>query len=162
MRINVNEIRQQILAINAVCGGNEDERLLLDMLEGETDLDSVLNYFLKQLAEYDAAIIGKKAVIKEWQDANKNKELQIEKTRDLIMQLLQDAGLQSYKTPLGNIVIAKGRDGLVIDETLTYDNRFYKVVKTLDKTLIKDAIASGETINGVTKSNAKPHITIRK
>jgi hypothetical protein len=161
MKMNINEVRQQIIAIKALVTDGDDV-LLHDMIEGETSLEDLLLYLLKQLSEYEAAIIGRKALIKDWQNLNATKELQIEKTRELALQLLQDSGLPSYRTPLGNISIAKGRDGVFIDENLHYDDRFYKTVKTLDKTAIKEAIANGETIQGVVKTNAKPHIIIRK
>lgn len=138
----------------------DDEDLRADMLEGSTAAYDVLTRLVAIEREADAMA---KAIASRVADlgarrtrADKRKDM----ARALMLRVMTAAGIQKAPLVEATVSVTKGRDSVEItDETALPDN-VVRVVRTPDKTLIKEALAAGP-VEGARLVSSGPTISVR-
>lgn len=142
---------------------HDDPQLVIDMIEGETDL-------LEAIASLDADMIdaetmqsGLAAKIEELKGRSDRIKAGVEKAREAVLAAMTKAGLQQVKTPFATFTRkAVPPKPIVTDESLL-PGKFWKLPPpTIDKTAVNDAVKAGEDIPGVIMSNGSETIQVRR
>ena len=139
----------------------EDEQLRADMLEGETDLHTVLERLLGVEREANSLMGAVKARIDDLQARKARAERRKDAMRGLMLKLLQSAGLPKAALTEATISVTKGRDSVEIVNEAAVPKRFLKVVSSPDKTLIKAALDAGKKVNGAALKTGEPTLSVR-
>lgn len=138
----------------------EDEELRADTIEGETDAHRILarivaverdaDSMAKAIAERARDLAGRKA----------RHECKKEAMRVLLFRLLKAAGLPKVALPEATVSITKKAAGVeIVDEELLPDN-VVRIVRTPDKSAIKEALAAGE-VPGARMGEPGETLTVR-
>lgn len=126
----------------------EDETLRADMLEGETDADFVLSRLLTEERDANSmsAAIGER--IKDLQARKSRSDKRKDAMRSLMLKLMKVGGITKRKLAEATISVGKGRDSVEITDEALIAPRFMRVVKSPDKTAIKEALDAGRVVKG--------------
>lgn len=139
----------------------EDDELRADMLEGSTAAFDVLTRLVN--IERDADSMGK-AIAARIADLNARRqraEKRKEAMRALMLRIMRMAGIQKAPLVEATVSVSKGRESVeIVDEALV-PPRFLKVVKTPDKTAIKEALTAGKKVRGAAMKTGGETITVR-
>lgn len=138
----------------------EDEGLRADTIEGETDAHRVLGRILS--AERDADSMAKAIAerAKELSGRKARHERKKEAMRILLFRLLKAAGLPKVALPEATVSITKKAASVeIVDESLLPDS-VVKLVRTPDKTAIKEALAAGD-VPGARMGEPGETLTVR-
>lgn len=140
---------------------DEDDVLRLDMLQGETTLDAVMNSLLDLRMEASMQIAG----IKERQDALKLRkerlEFRNERMTELMRVIMQAGDLKKLPLAEATLSIVAGRSSVGIEDVEALPQGYVKVVKTADKAAISAAFKNGETIPGAYEIIGEPTLQVR-
>ncbi|WP_271025309.1 siphovirus Gp157 family protein [Rhizobium sp. RCAM05973] len=139
----------------------EDEQLRADMLEGETNLHSVLERLLTVEREANGLVGAVKARIDDLQARKSRAERRKDAMRDLMLKLLQAADLPRAPLTEATISVMKGRDSVHIVDEKAVPKKFLKVVSSPDKTAIKVALDAGKKVNGAVLKTGEPTLSVR-
>ena len=140
----------------------EDEALLLDTLEGETEMHALASRLLDAEAEASANVLGIE---------NRESSLSIRKARfnrtaiflrGLLLSLMEISRIDKLVLPEATVSITKGRQNAVIDDESQIPQGFIRIEKTILKKEIAVAIKAGEYIPGVHMEPTRPSLTIRR
>lgn len=116
---------------------SDDEELLLDMLEGETDLFEIV----RKLLEANEDDEGRKVALTEQMNIRKERrdkcDNRIAKRRELIRELMEIAGIQKLPMPEATISRQKVKGKVVVKEAEAVPHEFCKVVYKPDMEKIK-------------------------
>lgn len=141
---------------------DDDERLLLDTLEGETDLFEMTGKLLNWIEQDEGAVVALKAQVDDRSERRRRFEGRIAAKREAVMALLDCAGLDKLQLPEATLSV---RDlppkPLVADEDALPDE-LCRVKRTPDMALIRAALDAGEAVAGVTLNNPGRSLTIRR
>lgn len=116
----------------------DDNEVVRDTIEGEVDLDGIMNALLGSYHETGAVIDGRKAYLQRLQESVKAQEAYREHIKGLLLEGLTAAGQDAWKGLLGSVTIGQG--GLSVDvlnEALVPAN-FWKPV--LDKAALRPVL----------------------
>lgn len=139
----------------------EDDDLRLDMIEGETDLHTILARALDtfQEAETMAEAIGLR--IKEMSARKARYERQASAMRRLIRSVMESAGQTKIALPDASLSIRDGMASVSVTDIEALPQGFFKIERKADKTALKPALMAGETIPGAELVIGEPSLTIR-
>ena len=139
--------------------GDDDERLLIDMLEGETDLFELVRRLLDRIESDE----GDKAILTEQMDTRKVRrdrcDARIKAQREAITALMECAGLDKLPLPEATLSLRKmGPKAIVVDAEALPDE-FVTFVRKPNLAAIREA----ETMPpGTTLDNGGTSLTIRR
>lgn len=162
MRFEVETLRQAIDAmLISYPELAEDEQLRSDMLEGETDLPSVLSRLVNLACDAGtmqdalklraAAIAERKARYERQEDA----------IRDMISSIMDRASISKFTLPEATLSLTtRGPSPVVTDAALLPDD-CVRIERKPDMKAIKAAMEGRGDIPGVAMSNGKVSLTIR-
>lgn len=143
--------------------GEDDPKLVLDMIEGETNLAEACVVVLEETYEDEILIAGLEAHIKEMQTRKGRMEKSVETRRTIILAAMDRAGIPTIKSALGTISVRPTQPKTVISDEAQIPAKFWKPSDpTLDKKALGDALKAGETIPGASLSNGGITLSIRK
>lgn len=149
------KLRQQL-------GEDCDPKLLLDTIEGETNLAEACALVLEQTHEDEILIEGLDTKIKELQTRKGRMEKSVESRRGIILMAMDKAGLQTIKTPTGTMSIRPTPRKTVIQDEASIPSKFWVEAKpTLDKAAVSAALKAGEEVPGASLSNGGVQLSIR-
>lgn len=153
----VAKMRESIAALN------EDDALLSDMVEGETQLFEIIDRLLERRRDAEVIIDGIEAAVARLNERKRRAEEGADRDRALIEQALTIAGFsQAVVRPTATLSMSKRPTALVITEESDVPARFWKAGKpTLDRTALMQALRDNTPIPGATLSNGAPSLTIR-
>ena len=144
-----------------------DPQALVDTIEGETDLQEVLQKVANQVLEYQALA----AATKERLDALKARKDRLEQSaetlRAIILQAMDTAGIQKITGPEMTLSCRQTSGALVIDDESKIPSAFFeKQPPKLDKALVKECLESRDdnrfpNFEGAHVSNGSLSLTIR-
>lgn len=151
------QIRNQLAAMAI-----EDEGLIHDTLEGETDIFECMDWLLRKIAEEDAMVdaidvqickLGKRM------DSAKGRK---ERWRELLQMAMEAAGERTVKRPGATITLAPKPQGIqVADESLIPDEFFIvETIRKLDRKKLKEA-AIEKGVAGVLLDNGGLTLRVR-
>ena len=156
--VELNEamkLRQQL-------GEDCDPKLLLDTIEGETNLAEACVFVLEQTHEDEILIEGLAAKIAELQVRKGRMEKSVESRRGVILMAMDKAGLQTIKSPLGTMTARPTPPKASITDEALIPSRFWKPSDPkLDRAAVAAALKAGEAVPGASLSNGGLTLSIR-
>jgi hypothetical protein len=149
------KLRQQL-------GEDCDPKLLLDTIEGETNLAEACVFVLEQTHEDEILIEGLDAKIKELQVRKGRMEKSVTDRRTIILMAMDRAGLSTIRSPLGTLSVRPTQPKAAITDEAIIPAKFFKPQDPkLDKAAVLDALKAGETVPGASLSNGGIQLSIR-
>jgi hypothetical protein len=162
MRFDPNSVRQQIYNLLAQHPElAEDEILLSDMIEGETQAFDFLSAVVRKIGEAQALAGGLDQYISELSERKKRIGRREEGLRKLAFDVMQAAGLPKAELPEATISVRAGRPKVIITDDASLPDRCFRIKKEVDKKQIEELLKSGREVPGAALSNAEPVLTIR-
>lgn len=141
---------------------HDDPQLILDMIEGETDLAEACVVVFEETLEDETLLAGVEATIKTLQERKSRIERSIENRRNIILMAMDKAGLQTIKAPLATLSVRETPPKVQVTEEAQIPSRFWKPADPkLDKTALAAALKDGETVPGASLSNGGVTLSIR-
>lgn len=158
--------RQAVAAaelIRALGEEAEDETLVHDAVEGETDFFEAVDRALAEIGECEIVAAGIADMQKRLSDRLTRTNNRAEKLRGLIDQAFQMAEIKSHKFATATITTKAIPRKLIITDESQIPTRFFKPQPPkLDRKELLDALKSGEAIPGADMSNGGTTIQIRR
>jgi len=143
--------------------GEADPKLLLDTIEGETNLAEMCCLLLEETVDDEIMLTGIAAKIAELQARKSRIENSIETRRGVILMALDRAGIDTVKSPLGTMSVGTVKPKLQVDQESDIPARFWVPADPkLDRAAVKAALDAGEEVPGASLSNGGINLTIRK
>jgi hypothetical protein len=140
----------------------DDPRLILDMIEGETDLAEACLVVLEETMEDELLLAGTEAMIKTLQERKSRLERSIETRRGIILMAMEKAGLQTIKGPLATLAVRETPPKTVISDEALIPARFWKPSDPkLDRAALAEALKAKEEVPGASLSNGGVSLNIR-
>lgn len=138
----------------------DDEELRADTFEG-VGLNDVLSRLVRQAQEAKAIAGGIADLIGEYQQRKTRFERRNEAMRVLLLKLLQQSNLPRAVLPEGTVSIGKGRDSVLITDETKLPKWALRVVKSPDKTAIKERLDAGKKVPGAEIKTGGETLTMR-
>lgn len=140
----------------------EDDEAWLATLESETDFNEILTTIVRRIDDTKALVIGTKDRFEELKARKDRFEHRIETLRNLVFKIMQAADLAKVELPEATLSLRAGTPQLVGDaDPDTLPNSLCKFSRDLNRTAIKEALKTGETVPGFSLSNSQPSLSIR-
>lgn len=152
----------EAVKLRQMLGETDDPKLILDTIEGETNLAEACVVVLEECHEDEILIAGLDAKIKELQTRKGRMEKSIETRRNVILMAMERSGLATIKSPLGTLSVRPTpRQAIVTDEAQIPARFFKQQDPKLDRSELASCLRSGEIIPGATLSNGGVSLSIR-
>lgn len=162
MRLDLTKI--QVAAVAAMLRDelDEDERLYLDTLEGETDLYELVRLLLNEIEKDE----GDQAVLAEQIESRKSRkhrlEARVESNRTAIMALLGCANLEKLTLPEATVSTRRLPPKAFVTDEASIPDDLCRFTRKPDMAAIKAALESGRAVSGTSLDNGGQSITIRR
>ena len=145
----------------------DDDELLQDMLEGETDLLGALQKAADAIDEESILIDGMTKRITELQERKRLASNRVSRIKALIEQAMTMAGdMKTVRLPNMTITLKNKAPAPVIDEESSIPSRYWieqpRPDPKLDKKAIADDLANGATVPGCHLDNGGVSLAIRR
>jgi len=143
---------------------DEDERLMLDTLEGETDALAIVRRLLNGIERDE----GDKAALIEQMEARKVRkdrcDQRIAAQRDAIAAIMQTAGLDRLPLPEATISLREVPAKLAIGDKSAVPDEFCvpKLTPSMDKIKAAFSLENGNLPNWLGVEPSRPSITVRR
>lgn len=140
----------------------EDSEAWLISLESETEVDSFLTNVVRQIEDNKALEEGTESRLEELKARKKRFQDRQLSYRAMIFSIMQTMDIQKKELPEATLSLRKNQPQLIGDaDPESVAPEFRKITVTIDKTAIKEALKTGQTVPGFQLSNAPPSLTIR-
>ena len=155
-------VRNQIEALKALYPEiTEDADLLVDVLEGETNLDRVLEKLVDFVRDAETMTAAVKARKDEIAERQKRFERQAESGRKIIQQLMESAHQTKVMLPEATLSITAAREKAEIIDVEALPQGFFKTErKPLSKEILA-ALKAGDNVPGAELTIGSCGLTIR-
>jgi hypothetical protein len=141
---------------------HDEPQLILDTIEGETDLGEACAVVYEETLEDEILLAGLASKIEELQARKSRMERSIEQRRVIILMAMEKAQVGTLKTPLGTMSVRQIPPKAIVTDEALVPARFWKPSDPkLDKTALKEALDAKEAIPGATLSNGGIGLTVR-
>jgi len=158
----INAELREAMKLRQALGEDADPTLLLNTIEGETNLAEACVVVLEQTHEDEILIEGLAAKIAELTIRKGRMEKSVESRRGIILMAMDKAGLHTIRSPLGTMSVRDVKPKLVVMDEAKIPARFWKPADpTIDRAAVKAALDANETIPGATLSNGGIGLSIR-
>lgn len=152
----------QAVKLRQMLAETDDPQLILDTIEGETDLAEACVAVLEDCTEDEILIEGLAAKIAELLIRKGRMEKSVETRRNIILMAMEKAGLGTIRCPLGTMSARPTPKQAVITDEALIPSRFWTPQgPKLDRKELSSALRSGETIPGATLSNGGVSLSVR-
>jgi hypothetical protein len=144
-------------------GLEEGEETLLDTLEGATDLQDLIAKAAREARHEEAMADAISSIVSEAQERKRRRQEKASRLRAAIAWAMQDAGLPKIDTPDMTISQRMGLPKVVYtnNEPQNWPDEMCVTKRELDKSKIKSALLSGESLPYAYLGNVEPVLTIR-
>jgi hypothetical protein len=143
-------------------GGEGDEALLMDTIEGETSLMEAIDRLLLAIADAAGLAKGAHEAAEVLAARAERFEKRAEAARGLIEQALMIAELDKLERPTATLSMVRRPPKLEVAEEADIPAEFWKLGDPkLDKKALLAALKDGRIVPGACLSNAAPSLTIR-
>ena len=160
IQIQTQEIARIADALQQMCG--DDERLYVDMLEGETDLHKLVTRIHNGIANDLGMIAGIKMRQGDLADRRSRFEARVEAQRGAVISLLQAGKVNKLELPEATYSLRDGKPKLTIADDDAVPAEYQRTKVETDKTAINEAFADMFDLpNWLTRETAKPVLTMR-
>jgi len=147
--MNIYDITKQWLEVQELIeSGDIEKEALFDTLEAiEGDLEYKAESYAKIIKNLEKDINGIKEEEKRLSEKRKSLENNIKKMKNILEESMKVTGKTKFKTELFSFNIQKNTPSLIIDNEDSVPEEFINIVKSVNKSLIKDRIKSGEVFD---------------
>lgn len=147
----------------ADAGYAEDDDLLATTIEGECDLFQTFDSLIISAQSDEAFACAASLMAKQISDRVARLRDRAEAKRRAILNIMTDLELKKIERPIATLSVCAGKAKAVItDENLLPDKYFTtKVEKKVNKKLLNDDVASGIVVDGASRANPEPYLTVR-
>ena len=118
----------------------------LEAIEGEFEVKAVNTAAVIKTVQAEADAIAE--AMKSMKARQKALENRADSLKSYLLHNMQAMGLQKIKHPYFNISVNKSPESVFIQDESLIGDEFKKVVVTIDKTLIKEALKAGDNVAG--------------
>ncbi len=140
----------------------DDPQLILDTIEGETNLAEACVAVLEDCNEDEIMIAGLDAHIKQMQTRKGRIEKSVETRRNIILMAMEKAGLGTIKSPLGTMSASATPKQAIINDEALIPSKYWKANDpSLDRKMLAKDLKAGEKIPGASLSNGGITLTVR-
>lgn len=140
-----------------------DVQCLLDCLEGETELIPILFDIDAEIFERENFVVALKNQIETLEIRKSRHEKCVEKMRTIILNVMDNAGLEKIKGTLSTISITKTKPKLEILEESEIPAKFWEAQDPkLNKHALLQALENKEEVQGATISENGISLAIRR
>ena len=163
MRLDPNAIRQQIENLKLLwpeAWEDGEDQLLLDMLEGETDMIKFLRRVEERRQEATHMAAGCASHIAELGCRLLRLEKREAAMRKIEFEVLDTAGRKKVELPIATLSIRNGQQKVVITDDTLIPDHLCKIERTPKKSDIKELLKSGGSLLGAELSNAEPYLAV--
>lgn len=144
-----------------LCDG--DEQLFADMMEGETEIDRIVQRLHNIIADDEAMVVGMAARQANLADRKVRINARIEAGKRAIGIMLRAAKLTKLELPEVTYSVRDGKPKLEIVDPAAVPPEFQRMKPEPDKTAINEAFSDAETLpNWLARGEAKDVVTARK
>lgn len=140
----------------------DDEQLLMDMLEGSTELHQVVQKLFNHIAESEMLTSAIADRAKKLADRKSRMEKNAAMGRLLIHNIMTATGVKKLDVVEAKISVVNSPDKVVITDENVIPEQYIKITREPDKLAIKKALNEGLLIDGATLSNGGTTILIRR
>lgn len=156
------ELSRAVEIRRALADHADDPALILDTIEGETDLAEACCVVLEETMEDETLIAGIKSTIADLEARKSRIERSIETRRNIILMAMEKAQVQTIKSPLATLSVGRVAPKVIVTEEANIPARFWKPSDpTLDRKALKAALDGNEAVPGASLSNGGINLTIR-
>lgn len=140
-----------------------DERALLDTLDGETDFDQMCERLFRYGKESEGMAKGLGLYIDELTERKKRLAARYDGIRAVIQKAMEDVGRIRIEAPSVTLSVVPGKPKVIVtdEEALDFPYRVLRHELVVDKTAISAALEAGEVISGVIHGNGEAYLTGR-
>lgn len=139
----------------------DDEKLLADMLEGETGLHEFLAAAIDRMLDADAKADGIQLLIDEWKARSARFVQRSDALRALAFKLMQQAGVRKIELVPATLSIRTGTPKVIVTDEAALPPACIRIKREPDKIAIRDHLARGEQVPGAELSNSEPQLAVR-
>lgn len=157
----VDRLMQQLVEAGI---GADDDRLVLDTIEGETEALEAVSKTLRWLAEQKAHAEALKALEADYKARRDRYEARIESGRKALLNFVDEFFPRGLERPEATLSVRDGKAALIFAGDFDVKNlppTLTRVKTEPDKDAIKAALEAKEAVQGVTLSNGSRVLTIR-
>lgn len=163
---NLYEITQDYLQILSMMEDPElDPQILADTMEAvEGELEIKAENYAKVMKNLEADVAGIKAEIERLSERKKTIENNIKNMKSALQMAMETTGKTKFKTELFSFGIRKNAPSVIMDEPYIENvpERFLKYSEpAINRTAIKEAIQSGEDLEGLAHLEQSESIFIK-
>lgn len=163
MNINPQVVRQQIENLKVSHPDLiEDDEAWLASLESETKFEELVTQLVRRIDDSKALAEGTAGRLTELQERKARMLHRMESLRNLLFKLMESAELAKLELPEATISVRKGSPQLIGEaDPASLPDDLCKISRSPDRTAIKEALKTGQTVPGFSLSNATPSLSIR-
>lgn len=156
------ELNRAVEIKKALAEHADDPALILDTIEGETDLAEACCVVLEEIHEDEALLEGLKVKIAELTTRKGRMEKSIETRRNIILMAMERAGVPTIRSPLGTLSVKPTpKQANITDESLIPARFWTPQDPKLDKAELSSALRSGEIVPGAALGNGGVTLAIK-
>ncbi len=153
-------IKERLLAAHPELA--DDQRTLMDTLEGESPLPDALAAVIRSAVEDEGMETALAGMIKDMQERRARFQARIATKRCLVCEAMQEAGLTSLVMPDFTASIRNGQQSVTGEaDPASLPNHLVRIKREPNRTAIKEALKTGEIIEGYALSNGAPTLNVR-
>lgn len=140
----------------------DDDDVIADMIEGETNLHEAIGQAIELLAADSAAVVGIEDLIEKLKKRRDRFALRVDNTRTALSVALEQAGRKVFEHPVATLSLkAVGASVAVTDEAAIPSEFWKPQAPKLDKAALKAALKDKREIPGATLGNGGSTIQVR-
>lgn len=156
------ELNRAVEIRRALAEHEDDPQLILDTIEGETDLAEACCVVYEETLEDETLLAGLEATIKTLQERKSRVERSIDTRRNIILMAMDKAGLQTIKGPLATLSMRETPPKVQITDEAKIPSRFWVPADPkLDRKALADALKANQAVEGASLSNGGISLSIR-
>ena len=158
--LKAQEIARIAGQLAAIC--EDDERLFMDMMEGETDLHKLITRLHEGIANDAGMVTGIKERKADLDTRQKRLEARIDAQKGAIVMLMQAGKQSKVELPEVTYSLRDDKPKLVVVDADAVPREYQREKLETDKALINEAFADAEVLpNWLVLQEAKPVLTGR-
>lgn len=139
----------------------DDEALRADMVEGSTELHSVVSRAMRVRTDARAMLNGLKIVKADLLERTSRMLRREEAMSVIIKRLMDAAGVSSLTLPEATLTMSRGRESVGVTDLEALPQGFFVIERKADKDALYKAIKAGSDIPGATIVRATPSLVVR-
>lgn len=156
--VRVDETQIRAIRDSIAAQFPDDDALLADMLEGETDAADVLDALIRRKQEADSLAAAIKMHRQEMAERQARMERRADAAKEAMMKLLELCDLRKWERPLGTVSIGHRKPKRIVADETAIPDEFVKWERKIDRAALSEA--DGD-IPGTRFDNGSAYVTVR-